>query len=65
MWEEILSMDYGTGENVIKAFQWLFCMAFLCHWNACILYLVPVVSDRGRPPNGTVFGPQEYGVRII
>ena len=59
MWEEILSMDYGTGENVIKCVQWLFFMLFLCHWNACILYIVPTVSNTGIPQNGTVYGPKD------
>jgi len=59
MWEEVLSMDYGTGENIIKAFQWLIGMLFMCHWNACILYLVPTLDAAdGKPPNGTAFGPK-------
>ena len=61
-WEEILSMDYGTGENVMKGVQWLLVMLFICHWNACILYLIPSFSETGRPMNGTMGqmdGPQE------
>jgi len=40
-------------------------MLFMCHWNACILYLVPTVSESpsGKPPgNETAFGPKDsYG----
>ena len=58
-WEEILSMDYGSGENVIKGIVWLVGMAFICHWNACILYLVPTESTTGIPPNGTLYAPKD------
>jgi len=58
-WEEILSMDYGTGENVIKGISWILIMLLMAHWSACIVYLVPTISDQGKPPNGTNFGPKE------
>ena len=58
-WEEILSMDYGTGENVMKGIQWLLVMLFICHWNACILYLIPSSTDQGGPINGTMYGPKD------
>jgi hyperpolarization activated cyclic nucleotide-gated potassium channel 2 len=58
-WEEILSMDYGTGENLIKGISWILTMMLMCHWNACVLFLVPTVSTKGRPPNGTNFSPRE------
>jgi hypothetical protein len=47
-------MDYGTGEMVVKALQWLFIMLFVSHWNACILFLIPTVTDIGAPDNGTI-----------
>lgn len=52
-------MDYGTGENVMKGIQWLLVMLFICHWNACILYLIPSSTDQGGPINGTMYGPKD------
>jgi hypothetical protein len=49
-------MDYGTGENIIKCMQWVFIMLFICHWNACILYLVPTTGIAFETPvNRTIF----------
>merc|ERR1711937_88992 len=64
-WEEVLSMDYGTGENIIKGISWILMMLIICHYNACVLYLTPTMAadDGVRPdyPNGTAREDNAYG----
>jgi len=59
-WEEILSIDYGTGENFMKGISWVFIMLVVIHWNACILYLVPYSSEiPNELLNNTLFTPKK------